>query len=71
MGNFKVLVLDNLHTSGVKVFTREGIHVDVKGKINPEELASIIDNYDGIALRGSTKVSAKMFNKISMFFTKK
>lgn len=65
MGNFKVLVLDNLHTSGVKVFTREGIHVDVKGKINPEELASIIDNYDGIALRGATKVSAKMFNKIS------
>ena len=65
MGNFKVLVLDNLHTSGVKVFTREGIHVDVKGKINPEELASIIDNYDGIVVRGATKITAKVFDGIS------
>ena len=65
MGNFKVLVLDNLHTSGVKVFTREGIHVDVKGKINLEELAVIIDNYDGIVIRGATKITAKVFDGIS------
>jgi len=65
MADFKVLVLDNLHTSGVKVFTQEGIEVDVKGKIKPQELASIIDNYDGIAIRGATKITAKLFDGIS------
>ena len=33
MGSFKVLVLDNLHTSGIEAFTREGIQVDIKGKL--------------------------------------
>jgi D-3-phosphoglycerate dehydrogenase len=65
MENLKILVLDDLHTSGVKVFTREGIHVDVKDKINPKELASIIDNYDGIVIRGATKITAKTFDGIS------
>ena len=65
MGNLKVLVLDNLHEAAIEVFNREGIQVDVKGKLTPEELASIIDRYDGIALRGATKVEAETFNKIS------
>lgn len=65
MGNIKVLVLDNLHKAGIDVFTREGIQVDVKGKLTSEELASIIDHYDGIALRGATNVSAKVFNNIT------
>lgn len=65
MGNIKVLVLDNLHKAGVDVFTREGIQVDVKGKLTPEELASIIDQYDGVALRGATNISAKVLNNIS------
>ncbi len=65
MENLKILILDNLHKAGDEVFTREGIQVDAKGKLTPEELATIIDHYDGIALRGATKVTAKMFNKIS------
>ncbi|MFX1479859.1 MAG: phosphoglycerate dehydrogenase [Promethearchaeota archaeon] len=65
MGNIKVLVLDNLHKAGVDVFTREGIQVDVKWKLTPEELASIIDQYDGVALRGATNIFAKVFNNIT------
>ena len=65
MGNLKVLVLDNLHEASIDVFTREGIQVDVKGKLTLEELTAIIDHYDGIALRGATKVTAEVFNKIS------
>ncbi|MFX0083025.1 MAG: phosphoglycerate dehydrogenase [Candidatus Hodarchaeota archaeon] len=65
MGSLKVLVLDNLHASGVKVFAREGIEVDVKEKIKPEELAKIIDNYDGIAIRGATEITAQIFDGIS------
>ena len=65
MGNLKVLILDNLDQAGIDIFTREGIQTDVKGKLTPDELAIIIDHYDGIALRGATKVTAKTFNKIS------
>ncbi|MFX1346165.1 MAG: phosphoglycerate dehydrogenase [Promethearchaeota archaeon] len=65
MGNLKVLVLDNLHASGVEVFMREGIQVDIKEKLKPQELASIIDNYDGIAIRGATKITADLFDGIS------
>ena len=65
MGNLKVLVLDNLHASGVEVFIREGIQVDIKKKIKPQELASIIDNYDGIAIRGATKITEDLFDGIS------
>jgi len=65
MGNLKVLVLDNLHKAAVELFNREGIQVDIKGKLSPEELVKIIDHYDGVALRGATKVSAEVFNNIS------
>ncbi|MFX1279227.1 MAG: phosphoglycerate dehydrogenase [Promethearchaeota archaeon] len=65
MGNLKVLILDNLHKASIDIFTREGIQVDVKGTIPPEELTDIIDHYDGIALRGATNISAQMFDKIT------
>ncbi|MFW9942077.1 MAG: phosphoglycerate dehydrogenase [Candidatus Thorarchaeota archaeon] len=65
MRNLKVLVLDNLHASGVEVFMREGIQVDIKEKLKQQELASIIDNYDGIAIRGATKITADLFDGIS------
>jgi len=38
----KVLALDNLQKVGIDVFVREGIEVDVKGKMTPEELAAVI-----------------------------
>ncbi|MFW9987889.1 MAG: phosphoglycerate dehydrogenase [Candidatus Odinarchaeota archaeon] len=65
MGNLKVLVLDNFDKAGIEIFNQEGIQTDIKGKLTPDELATIIDNYDGIALRGATKVTAKVFNNIS------
>ena len=36
----KILALDNLQKVGLDVFAREGIEVDVKGKMTPEGLAS-------------------------------
>ncbi len=65
MGNLKVLVLDNLDNVGIEIFNQEGIQTDIKGKLTPDELAAIIDNYDGIALRGATKVTAEVFKNIS------
>src|SRR5512134_2457396 len=57
----KVLALDNLQKVGIDVFVKEGIEVDVKGKMSPEELAAVIDNYDGVVVRGATKATAASF----------
>ncbi len=61
----KVLALDNLQKVGIDVFSREGIEVDVKGKMTPEELAAVIDGYDGVVVRGATKATAAVFEKVS------
>ncbi len=61
----KVLALDNLQKVGIDVFAKEGIEVDVKGKMTPEELAAAIDNYDGVVVRGATKATAPVFEKVS------
>jgi D-3-phosphoglycerate dehydrogenase len=61
----KVLALDNLQKVGIDVFVKEGIEVDVKGKMTPEELAAVIDNYDGVVVRGATKATAAAFEKVS------
>jgi len=61
----KVLALDNLQQAGIDVFLREGIDVDVRGKMTPEELAAVIDNYDAVVVRGATKATAAVFEKVS------
>ncbi|MBP2668956.1 MAG: D-3-phosphoglycerate dehydrogenase, partial [Deltaproteobacteria bacterium] len=57
----KVLALDNLQKVGIDVFVREGIEVDVKGKMTPEELAAVINSYDAVVVRGATKATAASF----------
>jgi D-3-phosphoglycerate dehydrogenase len=61
----KVLALDNLQKVGIDVFVKEGIEVDVKGKMTPEELAAVIDHYDGVVVRGATKATAAVFEKVT------
>jgi len=57
----KVLALDNLQQVGIDVFLKEGIEVDVKGKMTPEELGAVISNYDGVVVRGATTATAATF----------
>ena len=54
-----ILVLDNLSQEGIDVFQAEGFNVDVKPPQQPEELAAIIDQYDGLVIRSATKVTAE------------
>jgi D-3-phosphoglycerate dehydrogenase len=61
----KVLCLDNLQQVGIDVFLKEGIEVDVKGKMSPEELAAAINDYDGIVVRGATKATEVSFANVS------
>ncbi len=55
----KVLVSDQLSEKGVRVFLETpGIDVDVNTGLKPEELKEIIAQYDGLAIRSATRVTA-------------
>ncbi len=57
----KVLVSDDLSEQGVEVFRNaQEIEVDVKIGLKPDELKAIIGNYDGLAVRGATKVTKEI-----------
>jgi D-3-phosphoglycerate dehydrogenase len=54
----KVLVSDKLDAIGVQTLQdAEGISVDVKVGLKPEEQAKIIGEYDGLIVRSATKVN--------------
>jgi len=53
----KVLVSDKLSPTAVEIFRERGVEVDVKTGLKPEELISIIGEYDGLAIRSATKVT--------------
>ncbi|UCE55581.1 MAG: phosphoglycerate dehydrogenase [Desulfobacterales bacterium] len=57
----KVLVSDNLGEAGIKMFQEEqGIEVDVNTGLGPNELKSIIGNYDALVIRSATKVTEEI-----------
>ncbi len=57
----KVLVSDNLGEIGIQMFQEtEGIDVDVKTGLSPEELKEIIGEYDALVIRSATKVTEEI-----------
>ena len=59
----KVLVSDPLSQVGVEIFKdTPGIEVDVKTGLAPDELKAIIGEYDGIAIRSATKMTADIIS---------
>lgn len=59
----KVLISDKMDPKAAAIFRERGIQVDeITGK-TPEELAAIIGDYDGLAIRSSTKVTAKLLER--------
>ncbi|MFP4532738.1 MAG: phosphoglycerate dehydrogenase [Desulfobacterales bacterium] len=57
----KVLVSDKLGDAGVKLFEEEdGIDVDVKTGMSPEELKEVIKDYDALVIRSATKVTEEI-----------
>ncbi len=54
----KVLISDKMSPSAAAIFRDQGIDVDVKTGMTPDELAACIGDYDGLAIRSSTKVTA-------------
>jgi len=59
----KVLVSDKLGEIGVQMFRdEEGVDVDVKTDLTPEELKGIIGEYDALVIRSATKVTADLID---------
>jgi D-3-phosphoglycerate dehydrogenase len=58
----KVLVSDNLSEEGVKILKDAGLTVDVKTGMKPEELKSVIGEYNGIVIRSATKLTADVLD---------
>jgi D-3-phosphoglycerate dehydrogenase / 2-oxoglutarate reductase len=58
----KVLISDALSPAAVQIFKDRGIEVDFQPTLgkDKEKLASVIGNYDGLAIRSATKVSGKI-----------
>ena len=61
----KVLVSDKLSESALRVFEERGVAADFRPEIGPdkEALTEAIGEYDGLAIRSATKVSAKLLER--------
>ena len=54
----KVLISDKMSPKAAEIFRARGIEVDEKPGLTKEELIAIIPQYDGLAIRSATKVTA-------------
>lgn len=53
----KVLISDKMSPLAAQIFEERGVDVDVKPGMTKEELIEVIGEYDGLAIRSSTKVT--------------
>src|SRR5580693_1567779 len=54
----RVLIADKLSPAAVAIFKERGVEADVKTGLSKEELLQIVADYDGIAIRSATKITA-------------
>ena len=59
----KVLISDKMSPLAAEVFKNRGIEVDVITGMDKDELAKVIGNYDGIAIRSSSKLTPTVLAK--------
>jgi len=58
----KVLISDKMDPNAARIFTEMGCDVDVITGETPEQLIARIDEYDGLAIRSSTKVTKEIID---------
>ena len=59
----RVLISDKISESAIEIFKQNKIIVDYKPGMTAQELEAIIDQYDGLAIRSSTKVTKEILEK--------
>ena len=58
----KVLISDKLSPEAAAIFEARGVTVDVKPGLSADEIAAIIGDYDGLAIRSATKVTGDLLS---------
>ncbi|MCS5597190.1 MAG: phosphoglycerate dehydrogenase [Alphaproteobacteria bacterium] len=58
----KVLISDKMNPLAAEIFKEKGVEVDVITGLSAEELLKIIPEYDGLAVRSSTKVTPEILD---------
>src|SRR3546814_15583998 len=61
----KVLISDKMDPKAAEIFRSRGVEVDEITGLSKEELIKIIGDYDGLAIRSSTKVTADVLEAAS------
>jgi len=56
----RVLISDKMSPKAAEVFRTHGLDVDEKFDLSPDDLLDIIKDYDGLAVRSSTKVTREL-----------
>ncbi len=56
----RVLIADKLSPAAAQIFTDRGVQTDTKIGLDKDQLAEIIGQYDGLAIRSATKVTEKV-----------
>src|SRR5690606_39785542 len=58
----RILVSDALSEEGLSILRKAGLEVDFRPDISQEEIAQIIENYDGLVIRSRTTVTPEILN---------
>jgi D-3-phosphoglycerate dehydrogenase / 2-oxoglutarate reductase len=59
----RVLISDKLSPAAVQIFADRGLEPVVKAGLDKDQLAEIIGEFDGLAIRSATKVTAKLLDR--------
>src|SRR5437660_5062227 len=59
----RVLISDKLSPAAVQIFADRGVETVVKPGLDKDQLADIIGEFDGLAIRSATKVTAKLLDR--------
>src|SRR3954462_3233135 len=58
----KVLISDQMDPKAAEVCSANGVEVDEKPGLSKDELKAIIGDYDGLAIRSATRVTADVLD---------
>jgi len=59
----KILITDPFEKEGTEILKKAGFVVDEVGKVSPEKLCEIIESYDVVIVRSSTKITSDVIKK--------
>lgn len=59
----KILICDKMEAEAIEKMRAAGLTVDVRDDITPEELPSVLPNYDGCVVRSRTKIRQPLIDR--------